>query len=49
MKTYSIEVFDKRDAYGFGMPVLQLEATGMIEAYEAIMESLGFIIEVQSK
>ena len=48
MKTYSVEVFDKRASYGFEMPVLQFEATSIEEAYETILESLGLNMEVRS-
>lgn len=48
MKTYSVEVFDKRAAYGFDMPVLQFEATSMEEAYQTVLENFGLIMEVQS-
>jgi hypothetical protein len=45
MKTYSFEVFDRRDQYGMGMPSLQFTATSWKEAYETTLEALGARLE----
>ncbi len=49
MKTYLVEVFDKKDQYGCGMPCLQFEATCRQEAYETIFESLGINISMKEE
>jgi len=45
MKTYTFEVFDKRDHYGMGMPALTFTATSWREAFETALESLGARME----
>lgn len=49
MKTYLVEVFDKKDQYGGGMPCLQFEATCRQEAYETIFEILGMNINMREE
>jgi hypothetical protein len=49
LKTYLVEVFDKKDQYGGGMPCLQFEATCRQEAYETIFESLGININMKDE
>ena len=44
-----MEVFDKKDQYGGGMPCLQFEATCRQEAYETILESLGININMKEE
>jgi len=48
LKTYLVEVFDKKDQYGGGMPVLQFEATCEKEAHQIIMESFGVYMTMES-
>ena len=48
MKTYLVEVFDKKDSHGLSMPVLQFEATCEKEAHEIVMESLGIYMTMES-
>jgi len=48
LKTYLVEVFDKKDSYGLSMPVLQFEATSEKEAHEIVMESLGVYMTMES-
>jgi len=46
LKTYLVEVFDKKDSHGLSMPVLQFEATCEKEAHEIVMESLGIYMTI---
>jgi len=48
LKTYLVEVFDKKDSHGLSMPVLQFEATCEKEAHEIVMESLGIYMTMES-
>jgi hypothetical protein len=48
LKTYLVEVFDKKDSHGLSMPVLQFEATSEKEAHEIVMESLGVYMTMES-
>ena len=48
MKTFLVEVFDKKDSYGLSIPVLQFEATSEKEAHEIVMESLGVYMTMKS-
>jgi len=48
LKTYLVEVFDKKDGHGLSMPVLQFEATCEKEAHEIVMESLGIFMTMES-